>query len=459
MVPPQGRLSVPPLPQMPMFPSQASSTGMQMEYGHGHGHGHGPSPVFAEQHTMTTGGYVTQGSISPFQEPAFDPFLQQQGGYHTPPVPQTVPILQHAQFSQALPQQTFSLPQFTTQGGSGMTQYPGTAQWTHPSTPSLQHTSPGYITPLHGSGGVLSDPYTGETLFDPNVSPSENMVTSTSMVTAFPFTSEQSSPDEIQSALYSSSDSGGAYSPNSLASKLYLQTPSLHYVADVDVVEGLTSRLGEFLFNPAVEGEGFALKRRKSERVASGSNITDPGSSPRPGSAVARNEYDGLAEPTRSLLVDTFLTHSNLFFELSVSRLRYRLTFSDKRRPSLALLNAMYLWATRISEGGSNTTMEKHFFDQANKHLHVSVATTDRLLDAVRAAYLLSCYSFLSARHHEGWCIAGVAVRLVLSCGLHRIRSCTLKAEPDQSPFLRNRAYLLPAPEDTVELAERIHAL
>lgn len=269
--------------------------------------------------------------------------------------------------------------------------------------------------------------------------------------------SGHSTPEDQLSVRPSSSDSAEAYSPDKLASRLYLQTPSLHHVADSGVIDGLTDRLGEFLFSPALNEEDPS-KRRKSARPSSGAGTDSRGGSPR-STSLPRTEYDGLSDASRALLLDCFLKHSELFFEMSIPRFRYRMTFSDRRRPSLALLNAMYMWATRISEGGLNSSMEKQFFDAACKHIHVTMATTDRLLDAVRASYLLSIYSFLSARHHEGWCLAGIAVRLVLSCGLHKIKSCTLKPVEAQDPFLRHQSYILPPPEDTVELGERIHAL
>lgn len=55
--------------------------------------------------------------------------------------------------------------------------------------------------------------------------------------------------------------------------------------------------------------------------------------------------------------------------------------------------------------------------------------------------------------------MAGIAVRLVLSTGIHRIPSLTFRAAPPTNPLLRTRSYLLPPPEDAIELAERVHAL
>ena len=55
--------------------------------------------------------------------------------------------------------------------------------------------------------------------------------------------------------------------------------------------------------------------------------------------------------------------------------------------------------------------MEHHFFKAACQALDVSSANGDRLIDCLRAAMLLSVYSFTSGRFHEGWILAGMAVR------------------------------------------------
>lgn len=240
-----------------------------------------------------------------------------------------------------------------------------------------------------------------------------------------------------------------------LASRMYRQTASLHYVADAGTnVDGLTERLGEFLFSPnssAVKDDEQVRRRKKGN----GNVLLKPD-----GTSVKRMraEYDGLLDSFRSILLDCFLAHVTLFFEMSVPRFKYRMTFADRRRPSLALLNTMYLWATRISNAPQMSNMEKQFFEQACTHLDISTSTVDRLIDGVRAAMLLSAYSYASGRHHEGWCLGGLAVRVALSCGLHRIQSMTLRPPPPRNPFLRNQHFLLPPPEDAVELGERIHA-
>ncbi|KAL1407328.1 hypothetical protein Q8F55_006750 [Vanrija albida] len=267
--------------------------------------------------------------------------------------------------------------------------------------------------------------------------------------------SDTSTPEQVLTSQSTDSSTHGGGGSAKISS-LFRQNASLHYVSDVQSVEGLTERLGEFLFSPnasAISEEEASKRRKQSSGHSSKDMPVTPGSLSR-----LRTEYDGLQDVTRTVLLDCFLEHATLFFEMSIPRFRYRMTFADRRRPNQALLNAMYLWATRISNSPQMVNMEKHFFEQSVKALDSSTSSVDRLIDSVRAAMLLAAYSHSSGRHHEGWCLAGLATRLVLSCGLHRIPSCVHRPEPPKNPFLRNRFFLLPPPDDAVELGERIHA-
>ncbi|KAK8847547.1 hypothetical protein IAR55_005405 [Kwoniella newhampshirensis] len=248
------------------------------------------------------------------------------------------------------------------------------------------------------------------------------------------------------------------------------EAANLRYSVDTepsDPLDGLTVRLGEFLFSPHDDqakstDEGEWTKKRRTAKaqntqwMAGGRATSDNPN--RTSMFQSRLETDGLKDEHRTLLLDCFLAHCRLFFEMSIPRFRYRMTFHDRRRPSLALLNAMYLWGTRMSNAPNLSAMEQHFFSAACRHLDSAGPSSDRLIDAVRAAMLLSAYSYTSGRHHEGWLIAGLAVRLVFSTGLHQIQSLTYRPALPENPFLRNRFHLLPPPEDAIELAERVHA-
>nr|XP_018265326.1 uncharacterized protein I303_01690 [Kwoniella dejecticola CBS 10117]OBR87484.1 hypothetical protein I303_01690 [Kwoniella dejecticola CBS 10117] len=274
---------------------------------------------------------------------------------------------------------------------------------------------------------------------------------------------------------------GSASTPGSIhappgSQTMYAEAASLRYTAEIadsgDPVDKLTERLGEFLFSPSdtsgqlgkdeAEESIDTMKKRRTGKNQGGQWAN--GSSARPDGPNrtslfrSRIETDGLRDEHRNKLLEVFFGHSRLFFEMSIPRFRYRMSFNDRRRPSLALLNGMYLWATRMTASPNLSAMEAHFFAEACRHLDSAGPNSDRLIDAVKAAMLLCAYSYTNGRHHEGWLIAGLAVRLVTSTGLHQISSLTFRPTHADNPFLRNRVHLLPPPEDAVELAERVHA-
>ncbi|ODO07861.1 hypothetical protein I350_03441 [Cryptococcus amylolentus CBS 6273] len=265
------------------------------------------------------------------------------------------------------------------------------------------------------------------------------------------FTHSSASPrvTNIPSSTPSSTPLNAAVPPVGDAPAEYPAGASMRFVSDEsDPVDNITERLGEFLFSPnespVTTGNNTeagspedrdAQKRRRLSKAKAGQGWA--GSGPQKTSLLHnRVESDGLRDELRNMLLDCFLEHVRLFFEMSIPRFRYRMTFLDKRRPHLALLNAMYLWASRLSQAPNPVALEQHFYTEALRHLDAAAASNDRL----------------------GWLVAGIAVRLVLSSGLHRIPSLSLQSIPKDTLFLRNRVFLLPPPEDAVELAERVHA-
>ncbi|CAK9784910.1 unnamed protein product [Cutaneotrichosporon oleaginosum] len=376
---------------------------------------------------------------------------------------------------QHLAQPVIGMPPYVAPSGPETFSFPDTS--TNPNTlqnPWSTTASTSYPTPQNSTGyettpsvkaqsqtSMFTDTsMTTEPIFDPSVSSIPEATASITQIASDPSTPDERPRPKPQKSGTGSSGQATPELSNRLASRMYHQT-NLHYVANLTPVDGLTERLGEFLFSPnssAVKDDDGS-KRARHHRTSSGTQRGGGSRAQDNSSSVnrMRTEYDGLTEAARTILLDCFLAHAPLFFEMSVPRFRYRMSFTDKRRPSLALLNVMYLWATRMSNSPQMVNMEKHFFEEACKYLEMSTSTVDRLIDAVRAAMLLAVYSHSSGRHHEGWCLGGLANRLVLSCGLHRIQSNVHRPEPKKNPFLRNRVFLLPPPVDAVELGERLH--
>lgn len=59
------------------------------------------------------------------------------------------------------------------------------------------------------------------------------------------------------------------------------------------------------------------------------------------------------------------------------------------------------MWATRMSHPPDMTNMESYFYQRSVIHLDASAATGDRLMDCIRAAYLLSAFQYMNGRHHS----------------------------------------------------------
>ena len=116
-------------------------------------------------------------------------------------------------------------------------------------------------------------------------------------------------------------------------------------------------------------------------------------------------------------------------------------------RPSLALLNTIYLWGLKLASVESFAAYEPVFLSRAIQSVAGALGTThpQKAKHALQAELLLSNYFFWTGRLLEGRYHCGAAVSIAISLGLHRTRSSQL---PNPNP---NTA-------DPVEEGERINA-
>jgi len=84
-----------------------------------------------------------------------------------------------------------------------------------------------------------------------------------------------------------------------------------------------------------------------------------------------------------------------------LSNLLPMLSFAIHEEQRKSLADKQYMWATRMSHPPNMSTMETHFYQQAIVHLDASAATGDRLMDCIRAAFLLSAFQYMNGRHHS----------------------------------------------------------
>ncbi|KAJ7888600.1 hypothetical protein B0H14DRAFT_2562181 [Mycena olivaceomarginata] len=159
-------------------------------------------------------------------------------------------------------------------------------------------------------------------------------------------------------------------------------------------------------------------------------------------------------------LVQNFLHHSSQFgFFLHVQKFREAI-MGQSRDASLAagLPDVVYLWAIHLSGSRELIAHEATYLSHALR------ATADTLsgqhhntiLHSIQSEILISLYFMRNMRFLEGKYHLSAAVSLVISCGLHRIR--TVDSYAMGGP-LGPAFHSLPPPRNAIEECERIGAL
>ncbi|KAJ7021305.1 Zn(2)-Cys(6) binuclear cluster domain-containing protein [Mycena alexandri] len=172
-----------------------------------------------------------------------------------------------------------------------------------------------------------------------------------------------------------------------------------------------------------------------------------------------------LEEPPSKLtegLVDAFLENfSQVGFFLDPVNFRQSallgLPFGHYERPSPALLSAVYMWGSRLSQAPRHPVYNDDAFllcTLQNIHQDLGGNHPHRVMHSIQAEVLLSIYYLTLGRPVEGIYHSSAAVSLAISAGLHLIKSSLLTLQPCfgvlETPF--------PPPTDGLEEGERINA-
>ncbi|KAF7364925.1 Fungal-trans domain-containing protein [Mycena venus] len=152
-------------------------------------------------------------------------------------------------------------------------------------------------------------------------------------------------------------------------------------------------------------------------------------------------------------LIRNFLQHCSQFgFFLNVHRFQEAAKGRSGQRPAPVLLDVVHLWGIHLSGSDEFTAYEASYLSRA---LHTAVNalsgthSSNTVLHSIQAEVLLSYYFVRNTRFLEAKYHLSAAVSLVISSGLHRIRS----AEPYAAV-----GRTLAAPRDPIEECERINA-
>ena len=142
-----------------------------------------------------------------------------------------------------------------------------------------------------------------------------------------------------------------------------------------------------------------------------------------------------LTHPLAVDSVQTFMTHaSQLGFFLNPTRFRHRAQgHSSANDP---LMNAVYLWGSRLSSSSTLRSREAHFADRATQAAAANTLMTQTappgsgVLCMIQAEVLLANYFFSTGRLLEGkyHCLAAVA--LTTGSRFHQLDIRTLSGDP-----------------------------
>ncbi|KAJ7143488.1 Zn(2)-Cys(6) binuclear cluster domain-containing protein [Mycena crocata] len=174
--------------------------------------------------------------------------------------------------------------------------------------------------------------------------------------------------------------------------------------------------------------------------------------------SMTASSSEGIPLVELETMIHTFLHHSSQFgFFLNVQNFREAVMGRSGQRPAAVLLDVVYLWAIHLSGSEEFTIYEPHYLSRALRTAVDSLSGTrshNTVLHSIQAEVLLAHYFIQNTRFLEGKYHLSAAVSLVISSGLHRIRSADSYAV---SGPLGPAFSALPPARDEIEESERIN--
>ncbi|KAF8869889.1 hypothetical protein CPB85DRAFT_775827, partial [Mucidula mucida] len=216
----------------------------------------------------------------------------------------------------------------------------------------------------------------------------------------------------------------------------YLHTVYIFCIALEEQIAILESRIQQ-LEDPGNPERGITLTRPYASQVPVDTSQT---------------VTEGLPESSSYFsLIQTALRYSSdIGFFLGISRFYGSLYAQDPGvRPLDALVNSILLWGSHLSDASDTNAYESNFLALAVRDAAQGLASghPQAVMHCIQAEVLLSHYFHRQSRSLEGKYHACVAVSLVLSSRLHKIRSA------DASSDITS----LPPPLDAVDEGQRIN--
>ncbi|CAE6441383.1 unnamed protein product [Rhizoctonia solani] len=182
-------------------------------------------------------------------------------------------------------------------------------------------------------------------------------------------------------------------------------------------------------------------------------------------------ELDEIPSGVQEHLINTFLARRwEPGIELDVPRLWLSLSQIEAHQPHKCFLNAIYLVACSFTGDQSFEELQPLFVSRVRKELEAALVQGDRLIDFIRASFLLSFYYFVNVRR-----LSILQQVKLMTCGLHRMDSARWHPQSeygyigaaedpahardeDTAQRMSGELHMLPRPHDNTERNEYIHA-
>ncbi|KAJ6467692.1 hypothetical protein C8R47DRAFT_812633 [Mycena vitilis] len=199
--------------------------------------------------------------------------------------------------------------------------------------------------------------------------------------------------------------------------------------------------------------------------ISLGGSSVDPQSELTPGPSVPLSLpilcSEGIAPVEMESLKHKFLHHSSQFgFFLNVDNFWDAFLGRTREPPAAVLTDVARLWAIHISDSPDFATYESIYLSRALRTAADALSGSHRhntILHTIQAEVLLAHYFLRNTRFLEGKYHLSAAVSLVLSSGLHRVRSADAEAGGQRGP-LGPAFFRMPPARDALEESERVSA-
>ncbi|KAJ3987664.1 Zn(2)-Cys(6) binuclear cluster domain-containing protein [Lentinula detonsa] len=172
---------------------------------------------------------------------------------------------------------------------------------------------------------------------------------------------------------------------------------------------------------------------------------------------LSASGFEDLPPIVRRILVHNFIMNCCwIGFFLHRDRFINTVLHFKGEAPTFALLNTTYVWGNHLSSSQNSLEQEATLVSRALQSSAHSLSEThpQRVTQFIQAEVLLGNYFYLAGKTVEGRYHVTAAASLVLSAGLHKIRSFDI----EQSGYLARALDSLALPRDSVEEGELINA-